>query len=509
MVIAYGGALFVHDAMPKEQSPAELLTAGLIHEIRHPLMGIKLGLQLIQRAVGDDVSRQAEWPMVLSQVARLEELLRSYQRFLTPEPDGPGVFELAPVLQQAIDLCMLRLKRLGNRFSYHPPPAGVFANGTPDALTHALTNVLFNALDAVDAKGETGRIEVRALPSATNDGRIEVRISDEGVGIAPKNLDKIFEPRFTTKPRDKGSGLGLSIARRMMEAAGGEVTVVDRADLFRQPWATTEMRIALWAQTPMASPLQEARRSVLLVEDDTVINAMLKRGLELSGYAVTAAATGEDALSQIAAQRFDAVVTDKNLPGKSGEDVARAVRAQSRETALVMMTGYASKESALQLQLLDADAYLTKPFEIFDLTKLLGQVIARRKGHAAPRAAIHRVAIVQADAKEGARLEKMLSALKLNPVVRDDVAAALAESPAPDALVVHSACLTDAIKQQLLDLEIARPEFRVILVSPVESMAESITAILLNAVVHLVQPWSDAEATEQVRRGLDQKEQEK
>ena len=509
--------------MAREQTPAELLTAGLIHEIRHPLMGIKLGLQLIQRAVGDEVSRQAEWPMVLSQVARLEELLKSYQHFLSPEAAGPAVFELEPVMQRAIDLCLLRLDRLGKRFSYEPPPGGVYAHGTPGALTHALTNVLFNALDAVDAEGTTGRISVRVMPSATNDGRIEVRVSDEGSGISPQLVERIFEPRFTTKPRDKGSGLGLSIARRMMEAAGGEVTVVDKTDLFRQPWAATEFRIALWAQVPTAKAVEtpapvaqpKARGcAVLLVEDDTVICSMLKRGLEMSGYAVQATATAEEALALIETTQFDAVITDKNLPGKSGEDVARAVRAKSRESALVMMTGYSSRESAREMQLLRADAYLTKPFEITDLTRLLGQVIGRRKGQAtvlarikltaAPRP-LQRVVIVEPNPTDCARLEQRVSALSLSPLVRTDVLAALAEAPAADALIINSTCLTDAIQQQLLDLQLSRPEFRVVLISRAESMAESILAILLNA-AQLVQPWTDAHAASELRHALDPRE---
>ena len=512
--------------MTKEQSPAELLTAGLIHEIRHPLMGIKLGLQLIQRAVGDEVSRQAEWPMVLSQVARLEELLKSYQHFLSPGHAGEGVFELGPVMQQAIDLCMIRLKKLGSRFTYVPPPSGVYAHGTPDALTHALTNVLFNALDAVNEKGDTGRIHVSAHPSANDDGRIEVRVADEGGGIAPKIVDRIFEPRFTTKPRDKGSGLGLSIARRMMEAAGGEVTLVERGDAFRQSWAATEFRIALWAQLPSGkmpgvgalpatTPKQDGRRTVLLVEDDTVICGMLKRGLEMSGYAVTTAASAEEALPRVENGRFDAVVTDKNLPGKSGEDVARAVRAKSRETALVMMTGYSSRESAQQMQKLRVDAYLTKPFEIVDLTRLLGQVIGRRMGQATvlaritlspPPLPVHRIAVVEPNTKDCLRLEKILRALKAEPLLRSDVVEALDELPALDALIVSSSCLTDANKQRLLNLEVSRPEFRVILISPADSMIESINAILLNAAAQLIQPWTDERASEQLRAALDPKE---
>jgi DNA-binding response OmpR family regulator len=506
-----------HPSMPKDQSPAELLTAGLIHEIRHPLMGIKLGLQLIQRAVGEQIAGQAEWPMVLSQVARLEDLLRSYQRFLSPELAGPGVFELGPVMAQAIDLCMIRLKSLGDRFTYVPPPGGVYAHGTPDALTHALTNVIFNALDAVNEKGQTGRIQVRAMPSATNDGRIEVRVSDEGSGIGAKVTERIFEPRFSTKPRDKGSGLGLSIARRMMEAAGGEVTVVERDDVFRLPWATTEFRIALWARVPAAAEKNpaDAKRSVLLVEDDTVICTMLTRGLELSGYAVTATGSAEEAMLLIGAKHYDAVVTDKNLPGKSGEEVARTARAKSREIALVMMTGYSSRESAREMHALRADAYLTKPFEIGDLTQVLAQAIGRRKGQATvlariklnpPPLPIYRIAVVEPDAKDCLRLEKLIRDQGMNPLLREDVLTALDESPPLDALVVNSGSLTDAIKQRLLDLEIARPEFRVILISPAENMSETITAILLNAAVQLIQPWTDAHAAEELRRGLDPRE---
>ena len=254
---------------------------------------------------------------------------------------------------------------------------------------------------------------------------------------------------------------------------------------------------------------------MLLVEDDTSICVMLKRGLELSGYAVTTAGTAEDGIALLQTQRFDAVVTDKNLPGKSGEEVARAVRAQSREVVLVMMSGYSSRESAKQMQLLRADAYLTKPFEIADLTRLLGQVIGRRSGQATvlariklspPPRPVHRIAIVEPHVKDCGRLEKLIREQGLNPQVCADVLAALDASPPPDALVVNSACLTDAIIQRLLTLEVDRPEFRVLLISPVESMSESINAILLNAAVQLVQPWTDDHAAEELRRGLDPRE---
>jgi signal transduction histidine kinase len=76
-------------------------------------------------------------------------------------------------------------------------------------------------------------------------GGVEVRVSDEGVGIPEENRGRIFEPRFTTKPVRRGSGLGLHVARRLMSRYGGEVFLVNEEDPARLPWAVTEFCIAV------------------------------------------------------------------------------------------------------------------------------------------------------------------------------------------------------------------------------------------------------------------------
>jgi C4-dicarboxylate-specific signal transduction histidine kinase len=109
---------------------------------------------------------------------------------------------------------------------------------------HAATNLLANAVDAVEAREGASRVEVRVLPGSAGAG-VEVRVSDEGEGIPAELRACVFEPRFTTKPRGKGSGLGLHIARRLMAQAGGEVYLVAEQDPARLPWAATEFCIAL------------------------------------------------------------------------------------------------------------------------------------------------------------------------------------------------------------------------------------------------------------------------
>jgi signal transduction histidine kinase len=217
---------------------SSLLAPGLIHEMRHPLLGIKAGLQLLAQELGPQVAKLEDWQMVQAQVTRLEELFRSYQELFAPGLRD-SAFEVEPVVQRAIDLLAWRLRRLGPRFGWQRGTAQRGC-GSPQAVLHATTNLLMNALDAVEEAGGAGRVAVRLFG-----GPAEIRISDEGTGIPGEVARRIFEPRFTTKPQGKGTGLGLCIARQAMQRAGGDVRLVDAADPRRLGWARTEFAIAL------------------------------------------------------------------------------------------------------------------------------------------------------------------------------------------------------------------------------------------------------------------------
>ena len=215
---------------------AELLGPGLIHEMRHPLMGIKAGLELLARKTG--VSHSDEFRLVSQQVARLEELFRSWQDLLAPQRLPPALFAVEPVVQRSVDLLAYRLRKLGARFVFQP--AGpTYGHGSVHAVLHAVTNLLVNAADAVE---DSGRVQIRVLAGEAGP---EVRVSDDGAGIAPEDLPRLFSPRFTTKPEGRGSGLGLHVARTVMERIGGDVQLVPAGDAHRLPWARTEFSVRI------------------------------------------------------------------------------------------------------------------------------------------------------------------------------------------------------------------------------------------------------------------------
>jgi signal transduction histidine kinase len=114
------------------------------------------------------------------------------------------------------------------------------AVGAAPLLVHAVTNLLANAIDAVEERGPNGRVEVRVQPVP---GAVQVRVSDDGVGISDAVRPHLFQPRFTTKSPGKGTGLGLHLARTAMERCGGSLRLVEDGE--RASWARTEFAIDL------------------------------------------------------------------------------------------------------------------------------------------------------------------------------------------------------------------------------------------------------------------------
>lgn len=516
----------------ERSADASVLAPGLVHELRHPLMGLKAGLQMLERRLGANVSGDEAWALVTGQVLRLEELLRGYEEFLKPGTVPPRAFTAQPVVRRAVDLLGWRLRALGAAFTLELPAEPVSVSGLPEALLHSLTNLLVNALDANDEVGGTRRLAVRLL-ALEGQGRVQVRVSDEGTGISAEVAPRLFEPRFTTKAPGRGSGLGLSVARRLMAEAGGVVRLVEVDDPRRLAWARTEFCIELSAPgaeegvrpvvpegapraAPEAPPVparapavtpKEGTARILVVDDEPIILLLLEKALGLEGHSVVTASRGEEAAACLRAEPFDVLVTDKNLPGPNGVELAALARAQNPDIGVVLTTGYATRESAVAMLRLQADAYLTKPFDTEVLVEHVRQTLARRRSLARLREAhggvpvvarVGEVLVVEPDAPSRALLVRQLQRSGLLVRMADDVLTGLRQGAPVDALVAPAGLLGNDAREEIRQLLVRRPGFRVVVISEPRSMGDSITAIAVGAREQLVRPLNEAD----VRRVL-------
>ncbi|WP_168210933.1 sensor histidine kinase [Persicimonas caeni] len=191
--------------------------AGIRHEIGNPINALKMTLTVLQRNL-ERFDREAIVEYVersLTDVARVEYLLRSLRNFNMVEDPEPEQLDLADFLAQFLALAAGDFPSI----THHVDADARVVRADPRALQQILINLLSNASDAIEDVDEP-RIEIRA----GRDGeRVVLEVSDNGQGMDEETLQKLFEPFFTTK--QKGTGLGMVIVQKMMARMGGEVGV--------------------------------------------------------------------------------------------------------------------------------------------------------------------------------------------------------------------------------------------------------------------------------------------
>ena len=240
-------------------SEREPLAAGLVHELHQPLTGLDAGLRLVERELGASVTELDGWKIATSQLARVREMLLTYQRLMSTDRTGDGPFVVEPIVRRAVEELRYRIDPARVRVAVVVEADVPRAHGSPQALLHALTNLVANAIAASADAAAPGRVEVRAARAGDAVPRAQLRVADEGTGISPEGRRNLFRAGFTTKPKGRGSGLGLAVSRRMLRQAGGELRLAPPDDPARRPWAKTEFIVDLAASADAPAPQERSR----------------------------------------------------------------------------------------------------------------------------------------------------------------------------------------------------------------------------------------------------------
>jgi CheY-like chemotaxis protein len=240
--------------------------------------------------------------------------------------------------------------------------------GWPSRLREVLTNLIFNAVDALP---NGGAIDLRAQHVGDS---IVVEVADSGVGMPPAVRERIFDPFFSTK-EERGTGLGLTMVLATIEQHGGQIAVDST------PGHGTTFRITLPAAHETTAPVAEESEErgarplrILAVDDQPALARMVALMLEPSGHTVSIATSGEEALERLRAAPFDMVITDLGLgAGMNGWELAEQVKRGRPDVRIVLATGWGAAVDPSEASAREIEAVIAKPYRRAALEHLLGE----------------------------------------------------------------------------------------------------------------------------------------
>jgi PAS domain S-box-containing protein len=319
----------------------------------------------------------------LADVAQTVGRLRDFYR----QPDATGALaavDLTHLVPQVLELTRARWRdaaqQHGITITVHTdlPDAPLVVRGNESELRDALTNVIFNAVDAMPQGGTL------TLTTHTTPTTVVVEVRDTGVGMDAETRQRCVEPFYTTKGA-RGTGLGLAMVYGAMQRHRGELAI-DSAVSHGTTVRLLFPRDADLEQAPRTTATPAARIAplrILLVDDDPLVRQSLAEILQGDGHGVTVAEGGAAGVAafrraRACAEAFDVVITDLGMPEVDGRAVARHVKQEAGQTPVLMLTGWEQPLGATGALPPYIDALLSKPPTLAALRTALATVTAPR-----------------------------------------------------------------------------------------------------------------------------------
>lgn len=351
--------------------------AMLSHELRNPLSAISSAVQLLVR---DDIGTQVRQGAGEIFERQFHHLTRLLDDLLDITRISRGKLEVRKerveinqVVRDAIEAVNPQISKRNHSLQLDAPREQLWVQGDPTRLEQVVVNLLNNAAKFTPCGGNI------CLTVTASASTVEIRVRDDGPGIADELLPHIFDPfvqgRQTLARSNGGLGLGLSLADAIVRLHDGSIAAQPNAD---------GVGISFLVQLPLAEvvcvgpashdgPGSARPLRILLVEDNEDARRLLKNLLRLEGHEVLEAGDGPSGLSTLLEQQPDLALVDIGLPGVDGYELARQARrdARGQRVRLIALTGYGMPQDFQASREVEFDGHLVKPLRYPDLDKLL------------------------------------------------------------------------------------------------------------------------------------------
>ncbi len=300
--------------------------------------------------------------------------LREFYRPVETDEEFPLV-DLAKIVQQAVSLTEPKWRRQTQATGLTvevvvEAKASPFVAGQESALREVLTNLIFNAVDAMP---QGGRI---SLETSVEEENAVIRVRDNGTGMTESVRQRCLEPFFSTKG-ERGTGLGLSMVYGIIERHRGKLEIESAPG----QGTTFIIRLPIADASAMQNPESSAQAStksslnVLIVDDEPRVLEVVSAYLRCDGHSVSTAASGREGLEKFRRNQFDLVVLDRVMPEMSGDQTARFIKQVNERIPVIMLTGFGALIEVSGSQPAAVDVVLNKPVTLDLLRKTIGKLL--------------------------------------------------------------------------------------------------------------------------------------
>lgn len=355
------------------------LAGGIAHDFNNILSGIFGYSQLAIEHMGEVQKAEDDIQHIMKGASRAAELVQQILTFSRNQDYEKKYLSLSVVVKEVLKLIRSTIPttiEIKEQINSH---AGILAD--PTRIHQVIMNLCTNAYHAMSESG--GELHVRLCDSTARVGYLELEISDTGHGMDDNTLNKIFEPYFTTKPREKGTGLGLALVHAIVEEHEGFIRVssrVGKGTCFLVYFPIAERPKKRVDRRQGEDRLPFGKESVMFVDDEDGIRSLTRTYLEKYGYTVAAFENGVEAYEAFQENpgRYDLVITDMAMPKMNGREFTEKILNIRKDIPVIFCTGFSENFNEDQAKKMGIARYIQKPVKIKQLSFLVREVLDER-----------------------------------------------------------------------------------------------------------------------------------
>lgn len=346
------------------------LAAGIGHEINNPLAVMKGHLQILNKKTVESNQRQKSINEINESLDRVVEIVKTLQTFSKLDAGRFEGVDISDALNESIEL----IQNINDKILIEKNiESGILVKGVRGNLQQVFINLLTNAKESM--QNNSGKITISL---DLQKEKVQLRIKDEGCGIPPENMSRIFEPFYSTKSVNEGAGIGLALSHQVMKDHGGDIIVESSND--RGTCFLISLDAYQFENSDEEVSLKSSKQSkrILVVDDEESIREVIEIILSEYGHHVICAENGQEALEILKREKdsIDILLSDIQMPVMNGVELLKKIKADDElNPYIIVISGGINLNIDFGENSLDnyIDDFITKPFDEVELIEIINK----------------------------------------------------------------------------------------------------------------------------------------